>query len=94
MDAEQFACLHAEERFPLTETWEESAAYLKLPVQQLLHLALIQPTSLRVIDIPGKGAAPDKRASVLTLPGQVWGDTDLAKRFQGSCRNRFSVKVS
>lgn len=60
---------YAEELFPLTESWELTAQYRGMTARELMYSALMSPTPLKVIDVPGKGADPDIRSDVLVLPG-------------------------
>ena len=63
---------YAEEIFPLTESWEITAQFKGMPVQQLVKEALVSPTLLKIIDVPGKGGKPDIRSDVTIIPGHAW----------------------
>ena len=65
---------HAEELFPPTESWELTAQYKGVSVQQLLRDALVTPTQLKIVDVPGKGGKPDIRTDVLLIPGHGWNE--------------------
>jgi uracil-DNA glycosylase family 4 len=63
---------YAEELFPPTESWEITAQFKGVTVQQLLYEAMFRPTQLKIIDVPGKGVKPDIRTDVTVIPGHEW----------------------
>lgn len=63
---------YAEELYPPTESWEITASFRGMTVRQLMHEALFTPTQLKIVDVPGKGHAPDIRANAMLIPGHGW----------------------
>ena len=65
---------HAEDLYPLSNSWEITAGLLDTTPQDLMRRALFEPITLNVIDVPEKKKEdkPELRANVRTIPGHRW----------------------
>jgi len=59
-------------RFPLTHSWELTAAAMSKRPSELFQEALYNPISFMVLNVKGTGAAPNQYVSKVMIPGHRW----------------------
>ena len=59
-------------QFPLTQSWELSAPAYSMTPYELCEHALFNLTTIRVVDVKGKGAAASTYVDVTLIPGHPW----------------------